>query len=171
MQATQKVNLFPARSRLDRNIEITQLLEKHPQFKYASLWMNLAITTARESSAQRRNVGCVIVTKHMGLYTGYNGTLKGTDNCCEKDDVTKPGVIHAEANALNKMAHEGVSVKDSIVFITLSPCLSCAERLIGSGVKVVVYLEEYRDLSGVEFLRTNGIKCLSWDSIKFKKEE
>jgi dCMP deaminase len=85
---------------------------------------------------------------------GYNGTPTGMDNCCEdEDNVTKPSVLHAEMNSIIKAAKTGNSVEGSTLYITLSPCVDCSKYILQSGIKRVVYLEEYRDPSGIELLK------------------
>lgn len=107
-------------------------------FQYAKL-------AGERSKSERLKVGACIVTKHGGNYVGYNGTLSGRSNCCETDDnVTHNGVIHAEANALDKMQKDGISSLDATVYITHSPCEVCLTRMINAGVKTVYYNIEYR---------------------------
>ena len=85
---------------------------------------------------------------------GYNGTPSGMDNCCEDvDNVTKPSVLHAEMNCIIKAAKTGNSVQDSTLYITLAPCIDCAKYLLQSGIQRVVYLQDYRNMSGVELLK------------------
>jgi len=101
------------------------------------------------------------VTSTGVIIPGYNGTPAGTCNDCESEYngslVTKPSVLHAELNCILKAAKEGVSLQNSEVYITLAPCLSCAAMLVQLGVKRVVYAEEYRDSSGIDFVYQNGI--------------
>jgi dCMP deaminase len=84
---------------------------------------------------------------------GYNGTPAGMDNCCERDDVTLPHVIHGEVNAILKAAKTGTSVNGGTLYLTLSPCLDCSKLILQSGIKRVVYLTAYRNLEGVDFLK------------------
>ena len=138
-----------------------------------SVHMRTAMLYAENSKAVRKKVGAVIVTASGVILPGYNGTPMNTPNECEKkvwvpnegpwgDNgeyllVTKPEVIHAELNCVLKAAREGVSIMCSTVYVTLSPCVSCAAMLIQSGVYRVVYDEEYRDHSGIEYLSKHGI--------------
>ena len=138
--------------------------------RYASLWMSIALVSSMESSAKRRTVGCAIVTESMGVYTGYNGVLAKDNNCEDCEGNTKPEVIHAESNALDKMLKEGVSSKNARAFITLSPCMDCAKRLVNSGVAAVYYKEEYKCLKGVKFLEENDIIVMSWDDLIYGSE-
>jgi dCMP deaminase len=84
---------------------------------------------------------------------GYNGTPSGMDNCCEEDNVTLKHVIHAECNAILKAAKTGNSVDGSTLYLTLSPCLDCSKLILQSGIKRVVYLNEYRNSEGIDFLK------------------
>ena len=132
------------------------------------VYMQTAQLFAALSKAVRAKVGAVLVTTSGVMIPGVNGTPAGTANVCEdshfnnrtneNDLVTKPEVIHAELNCILKAAKEGVSVIGSDVFITLSPCLSCAAMLKQSGVKKVYFREQYRDNSGVKYLEDNGVE-------------
>lgn len=136
--------------------------------KFDSTYMQMAQSIALHSKAVRKKVGAILVTNHGVVLPGYNGTPAGMDNSCEKiagydhntkQDVlvTKPEVIHAELNCILKAAKEGVSVVDSVVYVTLSPCVQCAAMMIQSGVKRVVFGEQYRDNSGILLLKTAGV--------------
>lgn len=135
------------------------------QVKYSYMWMMTAYTISFASNAERKKVGCVVVTPSMGLYTGYNGTAPGDDNRCEIEDRTKEEVFHAEENAFDKMLKEGVSAQGSVVYLTLTPCIHCAKRIAGAGVECVFYLEEYRCSKGIDYLRKRGVKCMSWKEL------
>lgn len=136
----------------------------NPFSKYSGLWMDIAERCALESTAKRSQVGCVIVTFHGGIYTGYNGTLPNANNRCEIDpDTTSEFVFHAEENALNKMAKDGISSDGSIVFITMTPCVNCAKRLKGSGISTVYFRDQYRKMDGIDFLKYNGVRCFDWE--------
>lgn len=128
-----------------------------------SVYMNTAIQFASLSKARRKKVGAVLVTKNNVILTGYNGTPSGTDNNCEeeklKELVTKPEVIHAELNCVMKAAREGISVVDSVIYVTLSPCMRCAAMLKQAGVRMVMYKDEYDGENGVDYLNNNGVQC------------
>ena len=110
------------------------------------------------SYAVRRKVGCVIVQGDTIVAIGYNGTPPGWDNACEDaDGKTLPSVIHAEQNALDKIICSPTSSLGASVFVTTSPCLECAKRLLGARVKEVFYRDVYRNQDGLEFLRKAGI--------------
>lgn len=126
-----------------------------------NVYMNIAKQVASLSYCVRSKVGAVLVKDGNIISMGYNGTPKGMDNCCEEvleDDgvesifVTKKEVLHAEMNAILKAAKTGNSVDGSTLYITLMPCVDCAKYLLQSGIKRVVYLDDYRDTAGVELL-------------------
>ena len=128
-----------------------------------SVYMGTALLHARLSKAKRAKVGAVLVTKSGVTLTGYNGTPSGWDNVCEDhQNKTKPEVIHAELNCVLKAAKEGISVVDSVVYVTLSPCVPCAAMLAQAGIKELVYQEVYRDTLGLDLLERYGIvvRCL-----------
>lgn len=137
-----------------------------------SVYMQTALLHASLSKAKRKQVGAVLVTKQGVVLTGYNGTASGSDNSCEMvhydaqgnySFITKPEVIHAELNTILKAAREGVSVLDSTIYVTLSPCIACAAMLAQSGVKKVIYLEEYRDNSGILLLKDCNVEVLKFE--------
>lgn len=132
------------------------------------VYMQTALLHAGLSKARRAKVGSCLVTTQGVCLTGYNGTPIGMDNSCEvatdwdvntKQEilVTKPEVLHAELNCLMKAAREGISVLDSTIYITLSPCIACSAMLIQAGIKRVVYLQQYRCTKGLELLSKAGI--------------
>lgn len=122
--------------------------------------LRAAYVYAALSYCERRKVGCVIVQNNNIIAIGYNGTPPGEDNCCELDDgTTKPNVIHAEANALNKIKHMSKEeLADAIVFCTTSPCLNCAEKIVERGIEEVIYCETHFTIAGIEYLTRHGIK-------------
>ena len=126
-------------------------------------FMKVAQLTAELSYAVRKKVGAVLVKDNRIISVGFNGQPKGWSNICEDvmpdgSLVTKPTVIHAEANALFWCAKTEIITNGSTMYLTLSPCATCALGLIQSGIKRVVYLDEYRDLSGIEVLKKSGIE-------------
>lgn len=122
------------------------------------VYMGTAFLHARKSKAVRAQVGAVIVTKTGVLIPGYNGTPSGTNNVCEdENNKTKPEVIHAELNCVLKAAREGISIAGCKVYVTHSPCLSCAALLIQAGVGEVIYNQIYRSADGVNYLANAGI--------------
>lgn len=138
--------------------------------KHISLYADLAERASEESYCERRQVGAVVVTQNRGNFLGYNGMPSGFPNVCEIDNVTDPRVIHAEANALDKMSREGVSAEGAVVFITDAPCIECAKRLYGAGVQSVIYLRPYRCLAGVDFLNEAGIPTYHLDRSPFQSD-
>ena len=129
------------------------------------VYMQNAVNMATLSHAVRKKVGCILVTPENLQIGAYNGTPSGWDNRCEdvhetelfEHLVTKPTVIHAELNAILHAARQGVSVKDSTIYITLSPCSACSAMIAQAGIKRVVYKEEYRDRSGIDLLKEHDI--------------
>lgn len=125
-------------------------------------YMDIALSWAKMSHAKRKQVGCIIAKDGQIISDGYNGTPHGFDNNCEFDTrfgyETKPEVLHAESNAITKLAKGTQSSIGSTVYVTLMPCFDCAKLMIQSGIKRVVYLEEYRFTDGVELLKKAGIE-------------
>ena len=122
--------------------------------KYDNYYMKIAELTASNSKALRNKVGCVIVKNNNILSYGWNGTPHGFNNKCEdKDNNTLPYVIHSEINAICKLAKSTVSADGATMYITLSPCFNCALAIIQSGIKKIVYLNEYRDTRPLDILR------------------
>jgi len=127
--------------------------------KHLSMYRDFAFRAAQESSAVRRKVGAVILSKKGSLFIGYNGTPSGDDNTCENSDfITKDNVIHAEDNALRKMINENVDPQGSIIFITDSPCDKCTNNvIIDNGISAVFYFRYYTDDKPLEILNSNGV--------------
>lgn len=122
------------------------------------VYMQTALLHASLSKATRAKVGSCLVTKQGVCLTGYNGNYSGGSNVCEDEHgVTKPTVIHSELNCVLRAAKEGISVLGSTLYVTLSPCQSCASMLIQAGIKRVVYLQQYRCSEGLDLLRKAGI--------------
>lgn len=120
-------------------------------------YMQIALQMSKLSKAKRKQVGSVILTKQGSLLVGCNGTPAGWDNTCEINDVTTDYTLHSELNSLMKSAREGISVVDSILYVTLSPCPRCCAMIAQAGIKEVVYLEEYRDKAGLYELMKHDI--------------
>lgn len=131
-------------------------------------YMNLAKETAKLSYCERARVGSVVVTKEGSLFTGYNGTIaKHYPNVCELGDgSTAPYTTHAEEQSLYKMLKEGVSAQGSTLFVTTSCCEKCARMIICSGVERVVYLDKYRDTTGLDILIHCGLSIEKYDENK-----
>ena len=132
--------------------------------KFDSRYLEMARVWARNSYCKRRQVGALIVKDRMIISDGYNGTPSGFENVCEDENgVTKPYVLHAEANAISKVAKSGNSSQGSTLYVTASPCLECAKLIIQAGIRRVVYADEYRLTDGVDLLRRAGIECGKFD--------
>ena len=118
----------------------------------------MAETWGKLSYCKRRQVGAIIVKNRMIISDGYNGTPTGFENVCEdEDNYTKWYVLHAEANAILKVARSTQSCDGATLYVTLSPCRECSKLIHQSGISRVVYSEAYKDLSGVEFLKKAGV--------------
>lgn len=128
------------------------------QLKYDVAYLKMAKEWAKLSYCKRRQVGALIVKGKMIISDGYNGTPTGFENTCEDDEnYTKWYVLHAEANAILKVASSTQSCKGATLYITMSPCKECSKLIHQSGIKRVVYTEAYKDNSGLQFLEKAGI--------------
>ena len=126
--------------------------------KYDIAYLKMAETWAKLSYCKRRQVGAIIVKNRMIISDGYNGTPTGFENVCEdEENYTKWYVLHAEANAILKVASSTQSCDGATLYVTLSPCRECSKLIHQSGISRVVYSEAYKDLSGVEFLKKAGV--------------
>lgn len=129
------------------------------QLKYDKAYLRMAREWAKLSYCQRKQVGAIIVKDRMIISDGYNGTPTGFENFCEDDEgYTKWYVLHAEANAILKVAASTQSSKGATLYITLSPCQNCSKLIHQAGIIRVVYSKAYKDLSGVKFLKQAGIE-------------
>jgi len=145
--------------------------------KWIDAYMDTAERFAQLSSATRLKVGSVIVKDHRIVSIGYNGTPSGWDNECEDETVelysgyegaihrtvlkTKPEVIHAEANSIIKLARDGESGRDAVLFCTHAPCIDCAKMIFGAGIKQVFYRDTYKDDLGLKFLQKSGVEVVN----------
>ncbi len=124
-------------------------------------YLRMASIWAENSYCQRRKVGAIIVKDQMIISDGYNGTPSGFENICEDEDGrTKPYVLHAEANAITKVARSNNSSDNATLYVTASPCVECAKLIIQAGIKRVVYNELYRICDGLDLLTRAGIECV-----------
>lgn len=129
------------------------------QERYDKAYMRMAKEWSKLSHCKRKQVGALIVKDRMIISDGFNGTPSGFENPCEDDaDQTKWYVLHAEANAILKVASSTQSCKDSTLYLTLSPCKECSKLIHQSGIKRVVYLNVYSDTSGLDFLEKAGVE-------------
>ena len=122
-------------------------------------YLKMARIWAENSYCKRRQVGALIVKDKMIISDGYNGTPSGFENICEdENNVTKPYVLHAEANAITKIARSGNNSDGATLYVTAAPCIECAKLIIQAGISRVIYSEEYRIEDGIDLLRRAGIK-------------
>ena len=127
--------------------------------KFDKSYMDMASVWARNSYCKRLQVGALIVRDRMIISDGYNGTPSGFENICEDENgVTKPYVLHAEANAITKVAKSGNSSEGATLYVTASPCLECSKLIIQSGIRRVVFRDSYRLTDGIDLLRRAGIE-------------
>ena len=137
--------------------------------KFDSRYLEMAYVWAKNSYCKRRQVGALIVKENMIISDGYNGTPSGFENICEDEyGVTKPSVLHAEANAITKVAKSGNSSKGATLYVTAAPCMECAKLIIQAGITRVVYSDEYRVTDGIDLLARAGIEVVK---LNVKKEE
>lgn len=123
-------------------------------------YLRMARIWAENSYCQRRQVGALIVKNKMIISDGFNGTPSGFENVCEDEsNVTKPYVLHAEANAITKVARSNNSSEGATMYVTASPCIECAKLIIQSGIRRVVYRDLYRITSGIDLLKRAGVEC------------
>jgi len=135
-------------------VEVTE-----KQLKYDTAYLRMAVEWAKLSHCNRKQVGALIVKDNMIISDGYNGTPSGFTNCCEDDGGdTHWYVLHAEANAILKVAKSTQSADGATLYITLSPCKECSKLIIQAGIKRVVYKKKYKDTEGIDFLNEYGIQ-------------
>lgn len=133
-------------------------MKETKQLRYDKAYLKMAKEWGKLSHCKRKQVGALIVKDRMIISDGYNGTPTGFENCCEDDEgITKWEVLHAEANAILKVAASTQSAKGATLYVTLSPCRDCSKLIHQSGIKRVVYSREYKDTSGIEFLKKAGV--------------
>ena len=126
-------------------------------------YLRMARIWAENSYCKRRQVGALVVKDKMIISDGYNGTPSGFENICEENNVTKPYVLHAEANAITKIARSNNSSNGATMYVTASPCIECAKLIIQAGIKRVVYSEKYRLEDGLELLKRANIEVIYID--------
>ena len=129
------------------------------QLKYDLAYLKMALEWGNLSHCERKKVGAIIVKNKMIISDGFNGTPSGFDNNCEDENGdTNWYVLHAEANAILKVAKSTNSCLDATLYLTLSPCKECAKLIHQSGIKRLVYLKNYKDITGLQFLEKAGVK-------------
>ena len=127
-------------------------------------YLDMAAIWAKNSYCKRRQVGALLVKNRMIISDGFNGTPSGFENQCEdENNTTKPYVLHAEANAITKVAKSGNSSEGATLYITTAPCIECAKLIIQAGIVRVVYAEEYRMSEGIELLKRAGIEVVNFN--------
>jgi dCMP deaminase len=135
------------------------MLGENKKFEVDKRYLRMAKIWSENSYCKRRKVGALIVNNQMIISDGYNGTPSGFENVCEdENNVTKPYVLHAEANAITKVAASNNNSRGSTIYITSSPCIECAKLIIQAGIERVVYCENYHTVEGVELLNRAGIE-------------
>jgi dCMP deaminase len=135
------------------------MLVENKKLEVDKRYLRMARIWAENSYCKRRQVGALIVKDQMIISDGYNGTPSGFENVCEdENNVTKPYVLHAEANAITKVAASNNNSKDATIYITSSPCIECAKLIIQSGIKRVVFSERYHTEEGIKLLHRAGIE-------------
>lgn len=141
------------------------------QRKYDIAYLRMATEWARLSYCQRRQVGALIVKDRMIISDGYNGTPSGFENICEDDDgYTKWYVLHAEANAILKIAGSTHSCREATLYLTMSPCKDCSKLIHQAGIKRLVYIERYKDDSGLDFLEKAGVEIVQIEEVYHETE-
>lgn len=142
-------------------------MEKQKRNKYDKAYLRIASEWSKLSYCQRKQVGAIIVRDRMIISDGYNGTPSGFENNCEDEEgLTKWYVLHAEANAISKVARSTQSCENATLYITLSPCRECSKLIHQSGIKRVVYKNGYRDTSGIDFLEKAGIEVIQIEGLE-----
>ncbi len=130
-------------------------------------YLRMSTIWAENSYCTRRKVGAIIVKDQMIISDGYNGTPAGFENICEDDNgTTKPYVLHAEANAITKVARSYNSSEGATLYVTASPCVECAKLIIQSGIKRVVFNELYRITDGIDLLKRAKIECIHIEDLQ-----
>lgn len=131
--------------------------------KHDKLYMDIAKRVAQESKCPRKKVGTVILLKSGSLSLGCNGFPEGQEEQWNDGSISNNLVTHSELNALGKLLEEGVSAKGATVYVSLSCCIECSKLLVRAGVKRVVYSEEYRDTTGIDYLEKYGVEVTKWE--------
>ncbi|WP_343747439.1 dCMP deaminase family protein [Fluviicola sp.] len=141
--------------------EQEQEITEEKRLRYDKAYLRMAQTWAELSHCERKKVGALIVRDGRIISDGYNGTPAGFSNCCENDQgETHWYVLHAEANAILKVARSTNDCSGATLFITLSPCKDCSKLVLQAGIRRVVYMMEYKDTTGVDFLKSAGVEVV-----------
>jgi dCMP deaminase len=141
------------------------MISSDKQNRYDKAYLRLALSWAQLSHCARKKVGAIIVKDSIIISDGYNGTPAGFDNCCENDEGnTHWYVLHAEANAILKVARSSNNCKDATLYLTHSPCKDCSKLVLQSGITRLVYQEAYKDTSGIDFLKNAGLEVVQLEN-------
>lgn len=133
--------------------------EQNKQLRYDTAYLKMALSWSKLSHCTRKQVGALIVKDEMIISDGYNGTPAGFDNCCENENgETQWYVLHAEANAILKVAKSTNNCKGATLYLTLSPCKDCSKLVIQAGITRVVFMNAYKDTEGIDFLKSAGVE-------------
>lgn len=140
------------------------MTDEEKQYNLDNRYLRMAQIWAENSYCRRRHVGALVVKDKAIISDGYNGTISGFDNVCEDNDgITYPYVLHAEANAITKLARSNHNSDGGTLYVTASPCIECAKLIIQAGIKRVVYAEKYRLEDGLDLLRKVGVEVVNID--------
>lgn len=139
---------------------------KEKQLRYDTAYLKMAVEWGKLSHCTRKKVGALIVKDNAIISDGYNGTPSGFDNCCEDENgATQWYVLHAEANAILKVAKSTNNCVGATLYLTLSPCKDCSKLIIQAGITRLVYMHNYKDTTGVDFLRKAGVQVEQLENI------
>ena len=142
-------------------------MTKRKQEKYDSAYLRMAMEWAKLSHCKRKQVGALIVKNRMIISDGYNGTPTGFDNCCEDEyGKTHWYVLHAEANAILKTASSTHNCYGATLYLTMSPCKDCSKLIHQAGISRIVYINKYKDETGIKFLEEAGVEVVEFDKKK-----
>lgn len=129
--------------------------------KFDKAYLKMALEWAKLSYCERKQVGALVVKDRMIISDGYNGTPSGSENCCEDENgITHWYVLHAEANAILKLAGSAQSARGATLYLTLSPCKDCSKLILQAGIQKLVYINAYSDDKGILFLKSHGIEII-----------
>ena len=138
------------------------MTDEEKQYNLDNRYLRMAQIWSENSYCHRRRVGALVVKDKAIISDGYNGTISGFDNVCEDNDgITYPYVLHAEANAITKLARSNHNSDGGTLYVTASPCIECAKLIIQAGIKRVVYAEKYRLEDGLDLLRKVGVEVVN----------
>lgn len=153
----------------EQDPQISATKAENKQLRYDRAYLRMAVEWARLSHCKRKKVGALIVKNQMIISDGYNGTPSGFENYCEDEEgYTKWYVLHAEANAIMKVARSTNDMSGATLYITLSPCTECSKLIHQSGIERVVYRDAYKDCSGLDFLQEAGVALTQLQDIDIK---